>query len=106
MAGLLKLALDFLLRPATMTSRQHTGTKLYNIRRGKLARRRQPFAAGEGTCMAVWFMCWLRCADTIQTADGTAITIGNDVTPTNDRRDNALHTRERAHALNHGGAIG
>jgi hypothetical protein len=36
----------------------------------------------------------LRCADTIQTADGIAITIANDVTPTNHRRDNALHTRE------------
>ena len=29
--------------------------------------------------MAVWFMRWLQCADTIQTADGIAITIGNDV---------------------------
>jgi hypothetical protein len=26
-------------------------------------------------------------------------------TPTNDHRDNVLPTRERAHALNHGGAI-
>ena len=73
-------------------------------------------------------MRWLQCADTIQTADGIAITIGNDVvapllcekftlsraeiatdagmgTPTNDRRNNVLRTRERAHALNHGGAI-
>jgi hypothetical protein len=62
----------------------------------------------------------------IQTADGIARTIGNDViagllfeeftlfraagagkmgTPTNDRRDNVLHTRERAHALNYGGTI-
>jgi hypothetical protein len=78
--------------------------------------------------MAVWFMRWLQCADTIQTADGIAITIGNDViapllceeftlfraeiatdagvaTPTIDRRNNVLRTRERAHALNHGGAI-
>ena len=51
--------------------------------------------------MAVWFMRWLRCADTIQIADGIAITIANDVTPTKDRRDNLLHTRERAQALNH-----
>jgi hypothetical protein len=74
-------------------------------------------------------MRWLQCADTIQTADGIAITIGNDVvapllreeftlfraeiatgagsvgTPTNDRRDTALRARQRAHALNHGGAI-
>jgi len=64
----------------------------------------------------------------IQTADGIAVTIRNDVTapllrqeftlfrvgiatdagswgtPTNDR-DNVLHTRQRAHALNHRGAI-
>jgi hypothetical protein len=42
--------------------------------------------------MAVWFMRWLQCTDA-----GTA------GTPTNDRRDNVLHTRERAHVLNHGG---
>jgi len=30
---------------------------------------------------------------------------GSVETPTNDRRDNVLRTRERAHALNHGGAI-
>jgi hypothetical protein len=80
--------------------------------------------------MAVWFMRWLRCADTKPTADGIATTIGNAVvarllgegftlsrahvatgaarmrTPTIDRRDNVLHARQRAHALNHGGAIG
>jgi hypothetical protein len=60
----------------------------------------------------------------IQTAGGIARTIGNDViarllreeftlfrvtgagtrgTPTNDRRDNVLHTPKRAHALNYGG---
>jgi hypothetical protein len=79
--------------------------------------------------MAVWFMRRLQCADTIQTADGIAMTIGNDLiaplrceestlfraeiatdagrvgTPTNDRRDNVLRTGERAQALNHGGAI-
>ena len=70
----------------------------------------------------------LQCADTIQTADGIAITIGNDVvaplrceeftlsraeiatdagmgTPANDRRNHVLRTRERAHALNHAAAI-
>jgi hypothetical protein len=64
------------------------------------------------------------------TADGIATTIGNAVvarllgegftlsrahvatsaarmrTPTIDRRDNVLHARQRAHALNDGGAIG
>jgi hypothetical protein len=39
--------------------------------------------------MAVWFMRWLRCADTIPIADGIAVTIANDDTPTNHRRDNA-----------------
>jgi len=81
-------------------------------------------AAWEGTDMAIWFMRWLQRADTIQTADGIAITIapllcdkltlfraevatgaGRVGTPANDRRDNVLRTRERARALNHGGAI-
>jgi hypothetical protein len=73
----------------------------------------------------------LQCADPIQTADGIAIAGGNDAvaplrceeftrfraeiatdaetagTPENEdvRRDSALRTRERAHALNHGDAI-
>jgi hypothetical protein len=82
----------------------------------------------EGIGMAVGFVRWLQCADTIPTADGIAITIGNDViaplrreeftpsragiatgagvkTSTNDRRNNVLRTREHAHALHHGGAI-
>ena len=42
-----KLALDFLLRPATMTSRQHSGTTL-STRRGKPARRRQHHCCVEG----------------------------------------------------------
>jgi hypothetical protein len=46
-AGVPKVALDFLLRPATMTSRQHSGTKL-SIRRGKLARRRQHHCCAGG----------------------------------------------------------
>jgi hypothetical protein len=33
---------------------------------------------GRGPVWAVWFMRWLRRADTIQTADGIAVTIGND----------------------------
>jgi hypothetical protein len=79
--------------------------------------------------MAVWLMRWLHCGDTIQTVDGIAMTIGNDViapaalrrihpvsrrtaafpgragTLPNDRRDNVLRAREPADALNHGGAI-
>jgi hypothetical protein len=78
--------------------------------------------------MAVWFTRWLH-RDTIQTFDGIAITIGNDViapaalrkihpvsrriatdsgrvgTLANYRRDSVLRTREPAHAMNHGGAI-
>jgi hypothetical protein len=73
--------------------------------------------------MAACFIRWLQCADTIQTADGIAIDraaalrrihpvlrrnrhTGTGVgTPTNDRRNNVLRTRERAHALNRGGAF-
>jgi hypothetical protein len=60
--------------------------------------------------MAVWFMRWLqglprqglpRDDATLSRAE-----IATDAeTPTNDRRDNVLLTRERAHALNYGGAI-
>jgi hypothetical protein len=42
-----KLVLDFLERPATMASRQHSGTKL-SIRRGKPARRRQHHCCAGG----------------------------------------------------------
>jgi hypothetical protein len=55
--------------------------------------------------MAVWFMRWLRCADAIQIVHGIAIAIAKDVTPRNHRPGNVLRTRERAHALSHGGAI-
>ena len=107
MAGVPKVALDFLVRPARMTSRQHSGTKL-SIRRGKLARRRQTAAAREGADMAVWFMRRLQCLFceefTLSRAE-IATDAGSVETPTNDRRDNVLRTRERAHALNHGGAI-
>jgi len=47
MAGVPKPVLDFLLRPATMTSRQHSGTKL-STRRGKLARDGNTTAAQGG----------------------------------------------------------
>ena len=58
--------------------------------------------------MAVWFMRQLQCLlceeFTLFRAD-VATGAGRLGTLTNDRRDNALHARERAHALNHGGAI-
>jgi hypothetical protein len=72
--------------------------------------------------MAVWFMRWLRCANTTQTADGIAITIGNAVvarrpgekiyfvsrqtTDAASLGDSVLQTRQRAHGLSRGGAIG
>jgi hypothetical protein len=107
MAGVPKVALDFLLRPARMTSRQHSGTKL-SIRRGKLARRRQTTAAREGADMAVWFMRRLQCLfceEFILSRAEIATDAGSVETPTNDRRDHVLRTRERAYALHHGGAI-
>jgi hypothetical protein len=127
-AGLAKLVLDFLLRPATMTSRQHSGARLY-IRRGKLARRRQYHAAREGTCMGGMVYAraaarrhdtnrrWHRRNDWERSRRAAArrriyavrVEIATDAgkagTPTNDCRDSVLHTRERAHALNHEAAI-
>ena len=54
--------------------------------------------------MAVWIMRWLQCEEFtlfhVQIATDARVR-----TPTNDRRDNVLRTRERAHALNYGGAI-
>jgi len=106
-SGVPKLALDFLLRPATMMSRQHCGTKL-STRRGKLARRRQYHCCVGGYRYAVWFMRWLQCPlceeFTLFHVEFAA-DAGSAGTPTNDRRDDVLRTRERAHALNHGGAI-
>jgi hypothetical protein len=58
--------------------------------------------------MAVWFMRWPQCplCDEFtlfhaEIATGAA-RLG---TPTNDRRNNVLRTRERARALSHGDAI-
>jgi hypothetical protein len=102
-----KAALDFLLRPATMTWRQHSGTKL-SVRRGKLASAGNTTAAREDAGMAVRFMCWLQCLlceqSTLSRA-AIATDAGSVGTPANDRRDNVPRTQERAHALNHGGAI-
>jgi hypothetical protein len=58
--------------------------------------------------MAVWFMRWLQCLHcdelTLFSAE-IATDAGRPATPTNDRRNNVLRTRERSHALNHGGAM-
>jgi hypothetical protein len=58
--------------------------------------------------MAVWFMRRLQC---LLCEEFTLSSRRNHRrrwsvgTPTNERRDNVPRTRERAHALNHGGAI-
>ena len=58
--------------------------------------------------MAVWFMRWLQyllCEEATLFHVDIASDAGSVGTPTNDRRDNVLRTRERAHALNYGDAI-
>ena len=58
--------------------------------------------------MAVWIMPRLQCLlceeFTLSRAE-RATGAGRAETPANDRRDNVLRTRERAHALNCGGAM-
>jgi hypothetical protein len=92
MADVPKPVLDFLLRPATMTSRQHSGYQAFYKTGKTRSATAIPLRRREGTGMTVWFMRRLQCLLCVET-------------PTNDRRDNVLRTRERAHALNHGGAI-
>ena len=108
MAGVPKVALDFLLRPARMTSRQHSGTKLFYKTGKTRAATATALLRGRGADMAVWFMRRLQCPFceefTLSRAE-IATDAGSVKTPTNDRRDNVLRTRQRAHALNHGGAI-
>jgi hypothetical protein len=57
--------------------------------------------------MAVWFIRWLQCplCEEFTPFDVEIATGARVRTPTNDRRDNVLRTRKRAHALNRGGAI-
>jgi hypothetical protein len=58
--------------------------------------------------MAVWFMRWLQCLHCVEFAllrAPIAIDAGSPVTPTNHRRNNVLRMGDRAHALNHAGAI-
>jgi len=53
--------------------------------------------------MGVWFTGWLQ---SLLREEAILSCAASDAgTPTNDRRDNMLLTRERAHALSHGGAI-
>jgi hypothetical protein len=55
--------------------------------------------------MEVWLTRRLQCPLRQEAALPGANIATDAGTPTNDRRDNVLLTRERAHALNHGGAI-
>ena len=58
--------------------------------------------------MAVWIMPRLQCLlceQFILSRAELATDAGSAETPTNDHRDNVLRARERAHALNYGGAI-
>ena len=58
--------------------------------------------------MAVWFMRRLQgllCEEFTLSRAEIAADPGSAGRPTNDCRNNVLRTRERAHALNHGGAI-
>jgi hypothetical protein len=58
--------------------------------------------------MAVWIMPRLQCLRcegfTLSRAE-LVTDAGSAETPANDRRDDVLRPRERAHALNYGGAI-
>ena len=58
--------------------------------------------------MAVWFMRRLQglpCEPFTLFHAEIAVGAGRPGTPTNDRRNNVLRARGRAHALRHGGAI-
>jgi hypothetical protein len=91
-----------------MASRQHSGTQALDKTGKTRAATAIPRLRGRGADMAVWFMRRLQClpceAFTLFHAEITA-DAGRLGTPTNDRRNNVLRTRERARALQRGGAI-
>jgi hypothetical protein len=107
MAGVPKLALDFLLRPTTMTPRQHSGIQALHKTGKTRSATATPLLRGRGADMAVWFMRRLQCLPceqfTLFHGDIAAVA-GSVGIATNDRRNNVLRTRERAQALNYGGA--
>jgi len=61
MAGVPKPVLDFLLRPATMMSRQHSGYQAFHKTGKTRSATAIPQRRREGTGMAVWFMRGLQC---------------------------------------------
>ena len=87
-----------------MTSRQHSGTRLFSQDGENPLSDGDTIAAREGAGMAVWIMRWLQCEEFtlfhVQIATDARVR-----TPTNDRRDNVLRARKRAHALNRYDAI-
>jgi hypothetical protein len=106
-AGVPNLALDFLSRPTTMASRQHSGTQALHKTGKTRAATATALLRGRGADMAGWFMRRLQClpceAFTLFFAE-IATAAGSVGTPTNHRRNNVLRTRQRAPALLHGGA--
>src|SRR5258708_15650646 len=61
MAGVPKPVLDFLLRPATMKSRQHSGYQAFHKTGKTRSATAIPQRRREGTGMAVLFMRGLQC---------------------------------------------
>jgi hypothetical protein len=109
LAGVPKLALDFLRRPARMTARQHGRCQVHNKQDGENSRGNgNTTAAREGIGMALALMRWPQCLLCEEFAL-SHVEIAADATrpekSINDRRDNVLRTQARAHALNCGGAI-
>lgn len=90
-----------------MMARQHSGIRAL-IRRENPHGDGNTIAAREGADMAVWFMRRLQCLPcerfTLLYAKiaSAATSVGM---PTNDRRNNVLRTRERAHASKKWGAM-
>jgi hypothetical protein len=107
MAGVPKPVLDFLLRPATMRSRQHQVPSFLQDGENSLGDGNTTAAPGGyrygGMVHARAAVPALRRIHLVHVEIATDA--GRVETPTNDRRDNVLRTRELAHALNHGGAV-
>jgi hypothetical protein len=99
-----KVALDFLLRQATITSRSIPIQSLPQDGENSLGGGNTS-AGREGADMAVWIMPrlqHLRCADFMLSRAELATGAGETLEMI---QDNVLRTRRRSHALNHGGAI-
>jgi hypothetical protein len=90
-----------------MASRQHSGTQAHHKTGKTRAATATALLRGRGADMAVRFMRRLQglpCEQFILFHAEIATAAGSVETPTNDRRNDVLRTREHAHALNRGGA--